>query len=137
MAVNNKQLILDYYEMWNDADFAKAQKLLTPEIRFRGSLDITANGMEEFMAYAQMLHTAFPNLYHAVEEMVIENDKAAVYVTYIGNHMGQLFDYAPTGNRISYSGATFFHFKEGKISNIKVLGDLNSLYKQLTQQQEA
>lgn len=131
--LTNKQLLMQYYEMWNSADFDQAEELLAPTIRFRGSLDITAEGIEGFKAYAAMLHEAFPNLYHAVEEVVIENNQAAAYVTYTGKHMGKLFEYEPTGNRISYAGATFFHFKDGKITNIKVLGDLNSLYKQLTQ----
>lgn len=134
--LTNKELLYGYYEMWNSAEFDKADLYLSPTIRFRGSLDVTAEGLDGFKAYAEMLHNAFPSLYHAVEEVVFEENKAAAYVTYTGKHMGKLFDYEPTGNRISYAGATFFHFKDGKIANIKVLGDLNSLYKQLTSPQD-
>jgi predicted ester cyclase len=63
---------------------------------------------------------------------VHENNAAAAYVTYSGTHEGPLLGYEPTGNRISYSGASFFHFKDGKIKNINVLGDLNALHKQLS-----
>ena len=128
--MDNKELIRAYYEMWNDKDFSKADTLLDQDIRFRGSLDITANGIEGFKEYAQLLFTAFPNLYHAVEITIHEDDRAAVYVT--GTHEGPLFHYQPTGNRICYSGASFFHFRNGKIASINVLGDLNSLHKQLS-----
>ncbi len=131
--MNNKELIREYYEMWNSQDFSKADTLLDPDVRFRGSLDITANGIEGFKEYANMLMTAFPNLYHAVEITVQENDLGAVYVTYTGTHKGPIFNYAPTGNRICYSGASFFQFRGNKIVSINVLGDLNSLHKQLAQ----
>ncbi len=131
--MNNKELIRAYYDMWNEHNFDKAVELLDSDIRFRGSLDITANGIEGFLDYAKMIMTAFPNLYHATEMSVVEGNMAAVYVTYTGTHEGPVFNYKPTGNRICYSGASFFHFKNGKISSINVLGDLNSLHKQLSQ----
>lgn len=127
-----RQLLESYYGMWNDKDFSKADTLLDPDVRFRGSLGIEANGLEGFKDYADMLTRAFPALYHAVEITVIENDKAAAYVTYTGKHEGEIFGYAPTGNRISYSGASFFHFRKGRIASINVLGDLNALHSQLS-----
>ncbi len=130
--MDNRQLVHAYYEMWNSKDFNKADKLFDEDIRFRGSLDIVANGIEGFKEYAEMICTAFPNLYHAIEMEVYENNMAAVYVTYSGKHEGQLLGYEATGNRISYSGAAFFHMQNGKIKNVNVLGDLNSLNKQLS-----
>lgn len=131
--MTNKELINSYYQMWNDKNFDKADMICDEDIRFRGSLDITANGIDGFKEYAQMLTVAFPNLYHAVEMSVYENDMVAVYVTYTGTHEGQLFDYAPTGKRICYSGASFFQIRNGKIKSINILGDLNSLHKQLSE----
>jgi len=116
----------------NEKDFSKAGALLDPDIRFRGSLGIEANGLDGFKEYADMLTKAFPTLYHAVEITVIENDKAAAYVTYTGKHEGGIFGYKPTGRRISYSGASFFRFRNGKIASVNVLGDLNALHAQLS-----
>ncbi len=130
--MENKQLVREYYDMWNNQDFEKAEKLLDEDIRFRGSLDIVANGIEGFKEYAKLISTAFPNMYHAVEMEVHEKNLAAVYVTYSGTHEGELLGYEATGNRISYSGAAFFNFKNDKITSINVLGDLNSLHKQLS-----
>ncbi len=129
--MTNRELVTKYYDMWNQHNFERADTLLDEDIRFRGSLDITANGLEGFKDYAQMLTTAFVNLYHAIEMSVFENNMAAVYVTYTGRHEGKLLDYEPTGNRFRYSGAVFFHFRNDKIYSINVLGDLNALYKQI------
>lgn len=130
--MTNKELVYNYYQMWNDKDFSKADKLCDEDIRFRGSLDITANGIEGFKEYAQMITTAFPNLYHAIEMTVAEGNMVAIYVTYSGTHEGQLFDYAPTHRRICFSGASFFQIKDEKIRSVNVLGDLNSLHRQLS-----
>lgn len=132
--MDNKQLVRAYYEMWNSHDFDAADAILDADVRFRGSLDIVANGIEGFKEYGRMIIKAFPNLYHATEIEVHENNLAAVYVTYSGTHEGKLFGYEATGKRISYSGSSFFYFKNGKIMSINVLGDLNSLHKQLSQQ---
>lgn len=130
--MTNKELITAYYKMWNDKNFDKADSILDEDVRFRGSLDITANGVNGFKEYANIIISAFPNLYHAVEMSVFDTNMAAVYVTYTGTHEGQLFDYEPSGNRICYSGAAFFQIKDAKIQSINVLGDLNSLHKQLS-----
>ena len=126
-----RELLREYYAMWNETDFAKAETLFDPDLRFRGSLGITANGLEGFKDYADMLTRAFSAPYHAVEITVFENDRAAAYVTYTGKHVGEIFGFEPTGRRISYSGAAFFHFRNGKIAAINVLSDLHALYDQL------
>ena len=130
--METRQLLTRYYAMWNDKDFSRAAELLDPDIRFRGSLGIEANGLEGYIDYAAMLIAAFPTLYHAVEIVIVEQDRAATYVTYTGKHEGAICGYAPSGNRFSYSGASFFQFRGGKIASIKVLGDLNALHAQLS-----
>lgn len=129
--LTNKELISKYYEMWNKKTFDMADEILDENISFRGSLDIATHGIAEFKEYAQMLTEAFGDLYHAVEITVIENAMAAVYVTYTGKHVGKIQEFEATGNRFNYSGAAFFQFRNSKIVSINVLGDLNSLYKQL------
>lgn len=130
--MTNRELIAKYYHMWNSKEFDIADEICAKDIRFRGSLDITANGIDGFKEYANLRTKAFPNMYHAVEMSVYEGNMVALYITYSGTHEGEIFDYPPTHKRISYSGAAFFHIKDSKIVSINVLGDLNSLHKQLS-----
>ncbi|MBC8238283.1 MAG: ester cyclase [Helicobacteraceae bacterium] len=129
---NNKNIVQKYYEMWNSQEFKMAESILSPNLNFHGSIGIETVGIEEFKEYAKTILSAFPNLYHATEIIVGEDAQVAVYVTYIGTHQGKLFDYEPTNNRINYSGASFFTIRDGKITNIKVLGDRYSLYNQIS-----
>jgi len=129
----NKEIIISYYEnLWNNKDKSFIDKLLDENIVFRGSLDIETQGKQEFENYFDMIIEAIPNLFHAVELMITEEDVVSARAVYNGTHMGKLLDFEPTGNRIRYHGASFFKIANDKIIEIWVLGDLNSLNKQLS-----
>jgi predicted ester cyclase len=131
MARKIKELVQQYYAMWNSADFKKANTLLHPDIRFQGSLGFNIDGIEAFREYALEITQAFPNLYHATEIVICEDDIASVYVLYTGTHKGKLYDLEATGNSIRYNGATFFTLEDDKFSKIRVLGDRYTLFEQL------
>lgn len=130
--MTTKNLVAKYYEMWNSHDFSIAETIFDKGMHFHGSIGIDTVGIEQFRDYANTILSAFPNLYHATEIVVAEDSQVAVYVSYIGTHKGKLFDYEPTDNKINYSGASFFKIKDGKITDIKVLGDRYSLYSQIS-----
>ncbi len=128
----NKQIVESYYEnLWNKKDKSYINKLLDDNIVFRGSLNVATKGKVEFEEYFDMITTAIPNLYHGIEMLVCQNNTVAARAVYNGTHKGKLFDFEATNNRIRYNGASFFTIENGKIVDIWVLGDLNSLYKQL------
>ncbi len=131
MSINAKELVNRYYEMWNSQEFDLADKILDQNLRFHGSIGIDTAGIEDFKNYAKTILEAFPNLYHAPEIMISENNRVAVYVTYRATHKGKLFEYEPSNNRINYVGASFFTIKDSKIYDINVLGDRYSLYNQI------
>ena len=132
MAKQIRQIIEEYYEtIWNEQKLDQAHQFLHSAITFRGSLGMRVEGINGFNDYAKMLFSAFSNLYHVIEDVVVEGDKAAVRLVYSGMHTGKLFGFEPTGNRIRYSGACFFKFEDDKIVDAWVLGDLNALYGQL------
>jgi len=128
----NKEIIFSYYEnLWNNKDKSYIDKLFDDNIIFRGSLNIEAHGKKEFEDYFDMIVTAIPNLYHAVELMIAEGDSVSARAVYNGTHIGKLMDFEPTNHKIRYHGASFFKIENDKIVDIWILGDLNSLYKQL------
>jgi predicted ester cyclase len=130
---SNKELVKLYYEqLWNQQKKEYIDTLFDDNITFHGSLNINTVGKKEFETYMDNILKGIPNLYHGIETMVCEDNIIAVRAIYNGTHKGKLFDFEATGNRIKYNGASFFQFKEGKIVDIWVLGDLNNLYKQLS-----
>lgn len=128
-----KKLVRQYYEeLWNKESKALIEELFTDDIEFHGSLNIDTKGKKEFENYMDAILKGIPNLHHGIEILLEENATIAVRAIYNGTHSGKLFDYEATNNRISYNGASFFKFRDEKISNIWVLGDLATLYKQIS-----
>lgn len=128
----NIALVETYYnELWNRKNMSYVDKLFHDNIIFRASLGIEVRGKKEFIEYFDMITKAIPNLYHSIEAIVSDENQVAARAVYNGTHQGKLLNFEPTNNRIRYQGASFFQIRDGKIYDIWVLGDLNTLYKQL------
>jgi predicted ester cyclase len=128
----NKKLIRRYYdEMWNPWNFDAAAEILSPEIVFYGSLGVATRGIEAFRAYMRTVRAAFPNFHNTIEEILAEDDKIVARLCYTGTHRGPVFEIAPTGKTIAYSGAAFFRIADGKVAQGWVLGDRMGLVEQL------
>jgi steroid delta-isomerase-like uncharacterized protein len=129
----NKALVRRYYEeMWNRWDFALADKLVSEEVAFRGSLGITVHGREGFKEYMRAVRRAFPDFHNHVEELVAEDDRVVARLTYTGTHEGELFSIRATGRRVTYVGVAIFRIAAGHVAEGWVLGDLHGLVQQIS-----
>lgn len=135
-SISKKEIVKKYYEeLWNRQNVDYIDILLDDNIKFHGSLNIQTYGKKPFEEYMKLVLGGIPNLYHGIELMIEENETIAVKAIYNGTHSGRLLDYEPTNNRIKYNGASFFKFKDDKISDIWVLGDLTTLKRQLSNEE--
>jgi steroid delta-isomerase-like uncharacterized protein len=131
-AGSNRALIDTWYSrMWNRWDKSVFPDLLCRDISLRGSLGIAVQGYDGVSSYMDQIRAAFPDFRNSVEEVISEGPAAFARLTYTGTHRGEVLGLAPTGRRISYAGAAVFRFREGKISQVWVLGDLYNLARQL------
>jgi steroid delta-isomerase-like uncharacterized protein len=129
-----KSLVGRYYaELWNAWSTAALDELISPNIIFRGSIGTAAIGIEEFKQYVNRIRGAFPDFHNHIEELIGEDDKVVARLTYTGTHRGELFGFPGTGRKINYQGIAIFQFREGKIVSGFVLGDTDSLKRQLAQ----
>jgi predicted ester cyclase len=67
---------------------------------------------------------------------VCEGDHAFAKMRYGGRHVEPFFGFAPTGLPVHWLGAALFRFERGKIADLRVLGDLQSLENQLRSNQQ-
>lgn len=120
-----------YHEMWNHFDKCIFQELLTEDFRFRGSLGKYTTGYDGFGEYVDFIQEVFPDFHNHIEEIISEGEKSFARLTYKGTHRGELFGMKPTNIPIEYAGAAVFHFKNERISEVWVLGDIYGLVQQL------
>jgi len=127
-------LIRRYYsELWNEWSTAAIEELISPSIVFRGSIGTAVNGIEEFKRYVNRIRAAFPDFHNHLDELIGEDDKVVARLTYTGTHRGELFGFSGTNKKITYSGIAIFQFREGRIVSGYVLGDTESLKRQIAQ----
>ena len=128
----NRALVEDWYSrMWNRWDKTAFPDLLCPDIILRGSLGVEVEGYGGVSAYMEQVRAAFPDFHNTVEEVITEGAAGLARLTYTGTHRGEVLGFAPTGRSITYAGAAVFRFRDGKICEVWVLGDLYSLATQL------
>jgi steroid delta-isomerase-like uncharacterized protein len=126
-------LIIDRYykELWNQWWYDLIPELLSPEIVFRGSLGVDVRGHEGFRGYMQTVQRAFPDFHNTIEQVIAQNERIAVRLTYRGTHSGPLFGHPATGKRVEYSGIALFRVADTVIREGFVLGDTVALWKQI------
>jgi steroid delta-isomerase-like uncharacterized protein len=130
-----KSVVRRYYsEIWNAWSEPALEELLSPDIVFRGSIGTAVVGISGFKQYVDRIRSAFPDLHNHIEELIAEGDKVAAHLAYTGTHRGELFGFPGTGRKITYQGLAVFRCKEGKIVRGFVLGDTETLKRQLAQE---
>ncbi len=128
-----KSVIRRYYsELWNAWSTTALEELISPSIVFRGSIGTAVRGIEEFKQYVNTIRSAFPDFHNHIEEIIGEGDKVVARLTYTGTHRGELFSFSRTNKRITYQGIAIFRFEGGKIVSGHVLGDTESLRRQIS-----
>jgi steroid delta-isomerase-like uncharacterized protein len=126
------QLVRRFYvEVWNHADEALAREILAADLYFRGSIGEEHQGAEGFIAYMRKIHHAFADYHCRIDHLVAEADTAAARMTFAGLHCEPLWGEKPTGHTVSWAGAAFFTIRDGQIATIWVLGDTESLRRQI------
>jgi steroid delta-isomerase-like uncharacterized protein len=132
MTARNRQLIETwYYRMWNQWDKSVFPKILAEDIQFRGSLGNVVEGHQGVSQYMDYIRAAFPDFHNAIEQIISEADQAFARLTYTGTHRGTIFGIEPTGRKVTYAGAAVFTFRNDRIAEVWVLGDIYNLLQQL------
>lgn len=118
-----------YDELWNAWRLEIAEEIVSPAIRFRGSLGTRLEGREAFKRYVETIRVAFPDWHNRVDELLVDGQRVVARLTWSGTHRGPLGDIEPTGARIQYCGAAFFRLSDGLIEEAWVVGDTQELWR--------
>lgn len=120
-----------YNEVWNNADEGVAREILDEDFRFRGSLGPEERGQDGFIAYMRTIHAALADYICVIEDIVATDDRVAARMIFKGIHRGEIFGVAPSGNIVRWAGAAFFRIAGERIVELWVLGDVDSVKRQL------
>lgn len=127
-----KAMIRQYYQdLWNRWDLSVADRIIAPQVVFRGSLGVAVEGLDGFKSYVRLVQAAFPDFHNRVDELIEEGSRVAARLTYSGTHRGELYGVAPTSRRVEYNGIALFRIEAGRIAEGFVVGDTLSVLRQI------
>jgi predicted ester cyclase len=133
MSYELEQVYRFYEEIWNRNNKDEIPRVLHEGFSFRGSLGKETIGHAGFAAYLEMVHATLGSYRSDIKETVVEGSTVFAKMEFSGIHQNLLMGYAPTGRKVCWQGAALFHFEQGRVSNLWVLGDIRSLESQLAE----
>jgi steroid delta-isomerase-like uncharacterized protein len=120
-----------YEELWNTWDLTVADEILSPDLRFRGSLGNELEGRDAFLAYVEEVRAAFPDWHNRIDELIEAGDRVVTPLTWTGTHQSELRGIPATGRRVAYVGAGIFTVEAGLITDAWIVGDTQELWRAL------
>ena len=128
MSETTQQLAADLIAAWNAHDVEQVAAFYAPDYEgvdvaqpaSRRGLDAVRNTLTRYLC-------AFPDLHFTPDEIVAQDNQAAVAWTARGTHQGVLMNIPPTGRAIQVRGVSFFTVRDGKIIRALHIWDVAGL----------
>jgi predicted ester cyclase len=86
---------------------------------------------ENLKQHIRMFEVAFPGYQLSAEDLVVEDDRAAIRSIMTGTHQGELMGIPPTGKQVSVPLMVFYRVAGGKIVEFWMNADTLGLLQQL------
>lgn len=115
----NKKIMKKFEKMINTADEKLAEELIDSNASFyTPASSKPLYGGQGYLSVVYWMREGFSNVHWKLEEMIVNEDKAAVRWTLTGTHDGEFLGIKPTKKEIKTSVMNFYYFnEEGKIIN--------------------
>lgn len=120
-----------HHELWVSGDLSTIDRHVDPDAHtamtgFDGStVDVLREDVGRYVA-------AFDEVTSEILELIVQDDRAAMWRRTSGRHVGPYGDIAPepTHRRIKMEGVDFFTVREGRIVEMRSFWDAADVYRQ-------
>lgn len=112
------RLVTDLLDTWNAHDVDRLATFYAPE--YEGidvAYAVPRRGPEEVCQTMTLYLHAFPDLHFTIEELIVQDNRAALAWLVRGTHQGRLMNIPPTGREVLVRGSTFFTVKDAQITH--------------------
>jgi len=107
-----RSIILAYVEAHASGDVSRLGDIIAPDFHYRDSPPV---GIEGVVRGLRDLHAGLSDITCELHQCVCADDWCAFRYVVSGTHTGLFFGQAPTGRRITWSGADFMKLRDGKL----------------------
>ncbi|MCL1463296.1 ester cyclase [Argonema galeatum] len=126
-----KEIVLRYYEEFDNGNLDKIEDMLSPNFvaHFPGSP--ASLNREKFKEFCLMFRSAFPDIRHSFEDILVEEDKVVTRGIFAATHKGKLQGFPPTGKQVTVSFIHIDCIVDGKIAEHWGEADMMGMLQQL------
>jgi predicted ester cyclase len=114
-----------YVELFRTGDLSIVEEIIAEDYVDRTFPQFS--GREGVALSVRTLHAGFRDIDVRIEHVVSEADRAAFMFSISGLHVGAFAGHAPTGTRLSWTGADFVRIERGKIAELWTVQGTNLL----------
>lgn len=130
-----KELVRIFYkEMWDHADKSLIPAIFHPDFTFRGSLGPSLVGHSQFAGYVDLVTTAFGSYTTDMLVLMEEGNRVSGKMRFHGYHRREMFEVAPSGRHVWWTGMPIFTFEGSRVRDLYVLGDIYGLIERMRSQ---
>lgn len=126
------QLIEQLLEAWNSHDPARVASWYTEDCY---GLDVAIArpqiGREGIQRMFEEYYRAFPDLRLSKNEIIVDDDRVALFWAAQGTHMGAILNIPATGRSIAVQGVNRLVFKDGKVCETLTIWDVAGMLRAL------
>ena len=127
----NRELILQYHEVWNTGQTEKLNEILAPDFICHYLTDQEWKGLNGTKNEITNWRALFPDWHEEIVDIIIEKDKVVTRYISTGTHSGTYEAIDSTGTKIRIAEISIYHIKDGKLAEQWCLMDDSALKNQL------
>ena len=120
-------------ELFSSGDLATLDRFFAPDVVSHDMPPGFPQGIEGVRLFFSAFREGMPDVGVRIDDIVVEDDRAAVATMIEGTHTGTLMGIEPTGRRISVRGIDMVRVADGRIVEHRGLTDTVGLLRQLSQ----
>ncbi|MDQ2068615.1 ester cyclase [Natronospira bacteriovora] len=118
-------------EGWNQGNTDVFEDTIAENVVFTHGTDSDTLSREQMSDIVLQWREAFPGLHMAVEDILVDGDRAAVRITFTGTHEGEWAGAEPLGQDIHTALMVIFRFEEGRMVELWEISDQLNFQRQL------
>lgn len=102
------------YDVFSKGEYDKMEQFIDKSFVEHSPMPGQKQGLDGLIDVFKTMRTAYPDMKFAVNDIIVEKDKAAVLFTFTGTNTGEFMGMAPTGKSVNVQGIDYLLFKDGK-----------------------
>jgi steroid delta-isomerase-like uncharacterized protein len=131
MSEESKAIVQHAIEAWNTGNRDLFDEIWSADYVHHDPAEPDVRSLEDYKRYVAYVHSRYPGLHFAVDDMLAEGDRVATRYTWrITDTVGKE-DRPPTGRQVTVTGTAIYHLAGGRIAEMWINWDELGYYRQL------